>query len=424
MIRSLHTGVSGLKSNQVRMDVTGNNIANVNTIAFKRNRAAFNEVLGQQLLGVGRTAGGTGINPSSVGLGVSVGSIDQNWTQGALENTGVSTDLALSGDGFFIAKAGDRTLLTRAGNFTFNRSGELVTANGLNVQGWAFDDDGKIVTGALRNIAIDPNATAPATATDEVFIGGNLSADMAVGDTTSVSTVVYDGRGKAHNIVVEMTKMHSIGEGGHDTDGWSARILMDDEDTGETLDLEFGAGGQLVSINNVDVEGGDYSFGFDVDLDGDEIDETMTLFFGDGEKSFITQHAGSTTTTVREQNGQPAGSMVGYSINPEGVLELNFSNGEQQKLFQIALGDVNNPNGLEQVGENFYQLTSASGDLQMARAGRDLATSVVAGTLEMSNVDLATEFTEMIVTQRGYQAAARIITTSDEMLHETVQLKR
>src|SRR5690625_486818 len=105
MIRSLHTGVSGLKSNQVRMDVTGNNIANVNTIAFKRNRAAFNEVLGQQLLGVGRTAGGTGINPSSVGLGVSVGSIDQNWTQGALENTGVSTDLALSGDGFFIAKA-------------------------------------------------------------------------------------------------------------------------------------------------------------------------------------------------------------------------------------------------------------------------------------------------------------------------------
>lgn len=435
MIRSLHTGVSGLKSNQVRMDVTGNNIANVNTIAFKRNRAAFNEVLGQQLLGVGRTAGGTGINPSSVGLGVSVGSIDQNWTQGALENTGVSTDLALSGDGFFIAKAGDRTLLTRAGNFTFNRSGELVTANGLNVQGWAFEDD-KLVTGALRNIAIDPNATAPATATSEVFIGGNLSADMALGDTTSVSTVVYDGRGKAHNIVVEMTKVHSIGEDDgtgdgtvHTADRWRAKVSLDDRETGHEFNIDFNAQGILSGFS---LDDGDESIGVDgfsldlrdIDVDGDGSNEQLRLVFADGENRFLTQHAGSTTTTVREQNGQPAGSMVGYSINPEGVLELNFSNGEQQKLFQLALGDVNNPNGLEQVGENFYQLTSASGDLQMARAGRDLATSVVAGTLEMSNVDLATEFTEMIVTQRGYQAAARIITTSDEMLHETVQLKR
>jgi flagellar hook protein FlgE len=138
----------------------------------------------------------------------------------------------------------------------------------------------------------------------------------------------------------------------------------------------------------------------------------------------ITQFAGSTTSKFESQNGNSAGELSGYSINPEGVLELNFTNGEQKELFQLAVGNVNNPNGLEQQGENFYTTTGASGDLQLGRAGRDLRTAVVAGTLEASNVDLATEFSEMIVAQRGYQAAARVVTTSDEVLQETVQLKR
>jgi flagellar hook protein FlgE len=431
MIRSLRTGVSGLKSNQVRMDVTGNNIANVNTIAFKRNRAAFNEVLGQQLLGVGRTAGGTGINPSFVGLGVSVGSIDQNWTQGALENTGVATDLALSGDGFFVAKAGDRTLLTRAGNFTFNRDGELVTSNGLNVQGWRFADDGTMTTGALSSVKIDPNAAAPAKRTEQIKVGGNLSADAAIGHSTTVSTVVYDARGRSQTITIEMVRSETLDVAGQDSWDITIRDAEGNEiDAGISRTLHFNHEGRLIGISRDGVPDTDLSIAFrwDIDGDNDPLDrntwEAFELAFGDEEGGFVTQHAGSSTATVREQNGQPAGSVVGYSINPEGVLELNFSNGQQQKLFQLALGNVNNPNGLEQVGENFYQLTSASGDLQLGRAGRDLSTSVVAGTLEMSNVDLASEFTEMIVTQRGYQASARVITTSDELLQETVQLKR
>src|SRR5690554_466712 len=136
------------------------------------------------------------------------------------------------------------------------------------------------------------------------------------------------------------------------------------------------------------------------------------------------QTSGSTSATFQDQNGAGSGQLAGFSINPEGILELNFTNGEQQKAFQIAIGNVNNPNGLEQKGENFYSTRSASGDLQLMRAGRDLPTAVVSGTLEMSNVDLATEFTDMIIAQRGYQASARVITTSDEMLQETVQLKR
>lgn len=424
MIRSLRTGVSGLKTNQVRMDVTGNNIANVNTIAFKRSRAAFNEVLGQQLLGVGRTAGGTGINPSYVGLGVSVGSIDQNWTQGAIETTGVATDLSLSGDGFFVAQAGDRMLLTRAGNFTFNRSGELVTGTGHNIQGWSFNEDGSLTTGALENVRIEPNMTAPASPTRNIFAGGNLSADARIGDVVPISTVVYDARGKSQTVIVELTKATAIDENNpHDT--WNVSIKRNDgTDIHVGPTISFDENGQLALIDGDPVTGEGFALDFNWDIDGNGSEEEFTLHFGEGERSFITQHAGSTTAAVREQDGQPAGSVVGFSINPDGVLELNFSNGQQKKLFQLALGNVNNPNGLDQVGENFYQLTSASGDLQLGRAGRDLRTSVVAGTLEMSNVDLATEFTEMIVTQRGYQAAARVITTSDELLQETVQLKR
>ena len=191
MIRALRTGVSGLKSNQIRMDVIGNNISNINTVAFKRGRAAFNEVLGQQLLGVGRMAGGGGVNPSYVGLGVDVGSIDQNWIQGNLERTNSATDLALSGDGFFITNDGTQNLLTRAGNFTLNRSGDLVTTSGLYVQGWRFDPSGALNQGALTNIRIDATATDPARRTQNIYAGGNLSADALVGDTNTISTAVY-----------------------------------------------------------------------------------------------------------------------------------------------------------------------------------------------------------------------------------------
>lgn len=409
MIRSLRTGVSGLKSSQIRMDVVGNNISNVNTIAFKRSRAAFNEVLGQQLLGVGRTAGGTGINPSFVGLGVATGSIDQNWSQGALENTNIATDLALNGDGFFIAKANDRLLLTRAGNFTFNRYGELVTANGLNIQGWAFDSNGALMTGPPTNVKIDLNAQAPARATTQAVVGGNLSADLADGESTSISTVFYDQKGSPHTVVIEFTKTgpndwsYEITYGGD-----PANSPFTDQPTGT---LNFGTDGYLP----------DTALPAELDWDPGYVEggATITIDF-----SKLMQTSGSTSATFQDQNGAGSGQLAGFSINPEGILELNFTNGEQQKAFQIAIGNVNNPNGLEQKGENFYSTTSASGDLQLMRAGRDLPTAVVSGTLEMSNVDLATEFTDMIIAQRGYQASARVITTSDEMLQETVQLKR
>lgn len=410
MIRSLRTGVTGLKSHQVRMDTTGHNIANVNTIGYKRSRAAFTELLGQQLLGVGRTAGGSGINPSFIGLGVGVSSIDQNWNQGSLENTNRATDLALNGDGFFVARAANgRNLLTRAGNFTFNDQGHLVTSSGLNVQGFAYDKTtGQIDRSQMQDIQVDWATTEAAKYTENMSVGGNLSADTPEGEVVTLSSIVYDEQGTAHNAIVEFTKTANADE-------WTYEVRYGGSDTPApfstvTGTMTFNVDGTLntPTTETLTWDAANVTGGPDISLD----------------LSGISQYSGSTTATVSMQDGYEAGVLVGFSIDPEGYLQLNFSNGQQEPVYQLTIGNVNNPNGLEQLGENFYGLTGASGDLVMGVAGREVQTSIVAGALEQSNVDLATEFTEMIIAQRGYQASARVITTSDEILQETVALKR
>ena len=427
MIRSLRTGISGLKSNQVRMDVIGNNIANVNTAAFKRSRVAFNELLGQRLLGLGRSSGGSGINPASIGNGVAVGSVDQDWSQGSFEYTNIGTDLALSGDGFFIARGTEGNVLTRAGNFTFNSAGELVTAGGLAVQGWNYNTDGTLNTGQLQNIRLDLNVNAAPEETQNVDLAGNLSADLEarpLGDPDSadsqvtMSTVIYDGEGKAHTLVLKMQKTA--------TDEWTVAgaELAGDPDAEPPVpptDLPNVVG----SVMNFDNEGNLQTDPATFTIDGADFPDTnlddidITLNFGD-----LTQYGGSTTATVSGQDGQAAGRVIGYGIDPSGTLSLNFSNGEQRSIARIAIGMVNNPNGLEQLGENFYGVTSASGDLTIGRAGQEVSTAVISGALEASNVDLANEFTDMIVAQRGFQANGRVITSTDEMLQEVVNLKR
>jgi len=508
-IQSLRTGVSGLSANQTRLDTISNNIANSSTVAFKKGRAAFSEVLGQEILGVGRTSGGSNINPSQVGRGVSIGSVDRNFSQGSLDQTGIKTDLALSGDGFFVASpkegsGSQQRRLTRAGNFTFNQNGEFVTANGLNVQGWEVDDSGNVNTGELKNIQFDPNAQSSAKFTSAAEIGGNLSADAEVGDTSSISSTVFDEQGTAHDIVVEYTKqgqntwdyeIKNVGvEGAGDdaldlppgdveaytqggnfvTDG-DGNVLtkesnpnLDSSEFDSTTTISEGflneqdellasgtsPGDEITDASNIPdgvsattvesfegsitfAEDGSVEKIFDVPTSGspgsgDEIEEPSISwkdeFVDSGSLSLsmngLTQFSGSTTSKFQSQNGNSAGELSDFSITPEGELQLNFTNGEQKKIFQLAIGDVNNPNGLKQQGENFFTTTSASGDLQLGRAGRDLRTSVVSGSLESSNVDLADEFADLIEAQRSYQASSRVVTTADQVLQETVQLKR
>jgi flagellar hook protein FlgE len=434
-LQSLGIGVSGLRSHQTRLDTVSNNIANSSTTAYKRQRAVFSEELGQEILGVGRTAGGSAINPSKVGRGVSVASVDRNFSQGSLTDTGIKTDLALNGDGFFIASpqdgaASDQRRLTRAGNFTFNQNGELVTSNGLNVKGWEFDDSGDLQTGELKDVQFDPNAQSSAEMTENVSVGGNLSADLDVGETTSISSVVYDDQGESQPVTVEFTRTQNqdTDPTSDDPDRWDFTIKDGDGSTIDGGSLQFGDQGEITQIDGtaVDPDNPDtYEFDFNWDINDDgTANESLSLAFGDENGGSVTQYSGSTTTTVTSQDGRSSGELSGFQFTPEGALELNYTNGVQEKLFQLAIGNVNNPNGLEQQGDNFFTTTSASGDLQLGQAGRDLQTSVISGALESSNVDLAKEFSDLIRAQRSYQASARIITTADEVLNETVQLKR
>ncbi len=410
MIRSLRTGVTGLRSNQLRLDAIGNNIAGVNTTAFKRSRVLFQDALTQRIGTGGRLAGSNPASVSNIGNGVSIASVDQVWSQGTLQYTNLPTDLAVAGDGFFIAKSSRGNVLTRNGALSFDSEGYLVTSGGLRVQGWEANANGTITTGALEDIRVDGSMTSAPMRTNEVSVTGNVSAEREVGtgNPISMSSVVYDGTGSPHTVVLEVAKTAD--------NTWavtSAELTSDDGTTTALTvtgaDLVFDADGKLTAGGTFNTAG---AF-----PDGSALDIDVDL-------SALTQFGGSTTASVASQNGAPVGDLVDYGFDQTGQLVLSFSNGVRRPAAQLALGMVSNPDGLDQIGDGFYSTTAASGDLRVGRAGSEIPAGVVSGALESSNVDLAEEFTDMIVAQRGYQANARVITTSDELLQETVQLKR
>ena len=430
MIRTLGSGVSGLNNHQVRMDVIGNNIANVNTIAFKKGRVTFNEVLGQEYSSVGRTPSPNPTNPSYIGLGVHVGSIDQAWVQGRLETTNVPTDFAISGDGFFIAHAFEQVLLTRAGNFTINRDGILTTSSGAPVQGFVLDP----ITGTpdltnTQDISIDLTTKAPPIATTSMTLSGNLSSALSDNggvdpDSHDMSGFVYDEQGNQHLVTFNFEKASADGS---DPDVYQVTITGDPDTTPfggvpTVFTAEFGTDGQLQSIDGVAVD--DPAFALPtlawdptvVNITGSdvvEIDLTNMTQFGD-----------NSSALVADQNGRPSGALTGFRVSNQGILQLTFDSGLTLDTYQFAIARVRNPNGLDQFGENVYGANSISGEANIGRAGNEINATIISGNLEMSNVDLATEFSDMIITQRGFQANARLIRVADELLSETVNLKR
>jgi flagellar hook protein FlgE len=283
MLRSLFSGISGLRVNQTMLDVTGNNIANANTVGFKASTTVFQDTLSQMLSGA--TADGAvrgGINPMQVGLGVQLASVSTNFGQGSAQTTGRTTDLMIQGDGFFVVQNANEQLYTRAGSFDFDRTGTLVTPAGNRVMGYSLDNDGN-PTGELRPVTLDPAGAVP-------------PAD----------------------------------------------------------------GAELVS----------------------------------------------------------------YSIGPDGKVRGVFDDGVQRDLCQLAVADFTNPMGLEEAGGSTWRMSANSGEPQIGVATQEGNGTMVAGALEMSNVDLAAEFTNLILAQRGFQASSRVITTSDQVLEELVNIKR
>jgi flagellar hook protein FlgE len=416
MMRALFAGVSGLRNHQTRMDVIGNNIANVNTVAFKGSRVTFKESFAQVLEGAQRPSGSLGgINPIQIGTGMNVGSIDQLFTQGGLETTGQPLDLAIQGDSLFVLSNGTRRVYTRAGNFQLDADGRLIApGSGFVVQGLNADVNGNFLsTNAIGDIQIHLGDKAPAKATDTIALTGNLDASATVGTTHDMGITVYDQVGTPHDLQITFTNTGS----GQWT--WTATCATAPVTPAGSGTVAFNNNGSLASFTypggganlTLSPAGGTP---FNVQIDPG----TINGFDG------LAGYTNPSNAVITSQNGFQAGDLVNISVDNNGVISGYFSNGVTRNLAQIALSQFTNPGGLLRSGNNVYEESPNSGGAVIGFAGGSSRSSVSPGALESSNVDISQEFTDLIVTQRGFQANARVITTADEMLNELVNLRR
>jgi flagellar hook protein FlgE len=408
MLRSMFSAVSGLRSHQTMMDVVGNNIANVNTTGYKSSSTVFEDTLSQTIRGAG-ASGDTiaGTNAAQVGLGVKVAGTNTSFTQGASQVTGRATDLAIQGDGFFVTRMAGEELFTRAGSPNVDSSGLLATVDGAVIQGWSADPEtGEINrNGTIGNLTIPLGQLKQPKATDEVGLAGNLSAAAPVGTVSKSSITVYDRSGDAISLTVNFTKtadnewsVTTTGAGGSEASGT----------------LTFGAGGLPSAYPTLTATLDD---GSSINLDMGSAADAL---------NGVTQFGGDNNDSVAatDQNGWAMGFLRSYTIAQDGTVNGVFSNGRTQALGQIALATFNNPGGLEKVGNSAFRATVNSGIPQIGTAGSASRGLLAGGTLEMSNVDLAQEFTTLITAQRGFQANSRVISASDELLQDLVNLKR
>ncbi len=447
MQRSLFSAVSGLRNEQTKMDVIGNNIANVNTTAFKAGRATFEESFSQVLRNASRpTEGQGGVNPIAVGLGMQLSSIDSIFTQGNLETTGVATDMAIQGSSFFVVKKADQTYFTRAGNFQFDADGRLISsANGFIVQGRMAVNG--TLEGGLTNIVLPKGQTSPAAATTSASMVGNLDASAPtivavdpsnptaaeLADPANAHSVVYttlgvfDSLGLQHDLTVVSWKTSP--------NQWSFSIDPAGLQYDPLQPYSFGPGAKsspagaatpwqftFRSDGTLDVAASNIpSLSFTPQGNGSPV--SISIDTGNGTAG-LTSYVGGSTAVFRDQNGYTSGILESMTVDQYGVIVGSFSNGVNQVMAQVALADFNNPEGLIRTGDNMYTVSPNSGTAIIGYAGRETSSLVASKALEMSNVDLAQEFTNMIITQRGFQANAKMITTSDDMLQELVNLRR
>lgn len=414
MLRSLFSAVSGLRSHQTMMDVIGNNIANVNTTGYKSSQTVFEDTLSQALRSAGAPQnGGGGTNPAQVGLGVRVAGVSTNFSQGSTQVTGRQSDMAIQGDGFFVVQKDGQTMYTRAGAFSFDALGNLVSPEGGRVQGWAAVN-GKINTNAsVGGLRLPVGQVLAPTATTTIDVGGNLPADAATGATVVHSIDIVDAQGKTIPATTTYTKTGTNtwtadttvpGPGGTTATVGSSTLTWDPAAESFTA--------STMTLSSASLTAAGYRFPADV---------TVTI---GGDATPLTQFAGAGTATARNQDGATMGELQSFTMDSSGILVGIFSNGRTEQLGQVALANFTNPGGLEKAGDSMFRGTANSGAASIGAAGSGGRGMLASGVLEMSNVDLAQEFTNLVVAQRGFQANSRVVSASDEILQDLVNLKR
>ncbi|MCL4848040.1 MAG: flagellar hook protein FlgE [Acidobacteria bacterium] len=425
-VGSFSAGLSGLNANSTYLSVIGNNLANINTVGFKASTVRFTDLVSQRI-------GGTSTNPMQVGLGVATGSISPVFSQGSIDNSREPTNVAIQGNGFFVVRGNEGLAYTRAGDFSFDSDGRLVTQDGWAVQGYTQLDPitGEVVTtGALTDIVVPPGALRQPKPTTVFSTVTNLDANATVGPpptTFTTSVQIYDALGSPH---IATITYENTGPG-----AWSYIISVPGEDVvGGTAGtpfeiangtIQFDATGRLdpaVGLNG----------GAPADLtiltpnwaNGAAPNEmTWDLVDANGIGT-LSGFSSPSATSSKSQNGASAGQVSDISISPDGSIVATFGAGQNVVVGQLALASFNNPKGLVKMGSNRFGESEAAGLPNIGTPGTGGRGTVIGNALEGSNVDIAQEFTQMILAQRGYQANAKTITTSDELLLDTLQLKR
>ena len=402
--------LSGLDASDTALATISNNLANLNTTGYKDATVNFQDMF-YNLLGTN----GSG-DQIQVGAGASVSSINTNFSGGSVQNTGVSTDVAITGNGFFVVQNGSNTYYTRAGDFTQNANGYLVTADGYEVMGYPATNGVVNTTGGLTPIQLPMGMTSPPTATTSLSINANLDAGAAVGDSYNTSVTVYDSLGTAHVLNVDFTNTGN---------GWTYNATLPSSDisgatgTNTTVasgTLNFDSNGNLTSTAPIAISVPGLADGA----------STMALNWdlaGTGGQGLITQVAGASSTSATSQNGNTSGSLTGFSIGTDGTITGAFTNGSQV-LGQVALANFANLQGLSKEGSNNFAATISSGSAAIGGPGTSSLGSLTGSALENSNVDMSTEFTNLIIAERGFQANAKSVTTFDQIAQDTINLVR
>lgn len=416
---AMFTGVSGLNAQAQSMGMIADNIANVNTVGFKGTQAKFSTLVTEAATSSSFTPGGVMTRPFQM--------VDR---QGLLQSTGNSTDLAIVGSGFFVTNtASDGSgeyLFSRAGSWNPDANGNLRNTSGAFLRGWPTDTGGvpTVATTVLSNTQSVNVSTlgGAAVATSTVALGANLPAGAATGSSQTVTIQIFDSLGAAHNLPATFTKTATVNQ-------WTLTV------GNPTLASTGAASGNTTFASTTVNFNGDGTLGTTVPGTLPNIaisgfttgasDSSISANIGTANQSDgMTQFASSFTTNFINQNGVPPGSFTGVTVGDTGLVTAQFDNGQTRTIFQLPLVTFSNPNGLQAENGNLYRETSDSGQALINNPGAGGAGGIAAGALEGSTVDLAGEFTNMIITQQAYSANARIITAADEMLDEVVRIAR
>ncbi|MCU9612098.1 flagellar hook protein FlgE [Caldibacillus lycopersici] len=425
MLRSMYSGISGMKNFQTKLDVIGNNIANVNTAGFKKSRVTFQDAMNQTISNAVASEGDLGgLNAKQVGLGANIAAIDIINSESSVQTTGRALDLAINGDGYFILKNGDQTFYSRAGNLYIDGNGSLVNAEGYKVQ--AFDTEGN-----LADININVNSVMPYVPTKNITIPGNLSSVAGTNFVYSQQFEVVNEEGTTDQINMYFKKSSD--------DTWD--VYTNNPETADQdpiMSLTFDEKGNVASYQNSTItttQNEDGENVFEITLNAaDPIEEGETPEFDqdiivDGQVVNFHLNLNNLKSTVGTTDayvvtdGNLEGRLDSFYIGSHGEVNEVYSNGQVLQVGTLGIATFSNSAGLSSAGGTLFQETVNSGaaNVNVAGVGRGI---IATEQLEMSNVDLSEEFTDMIIAQRGFQANTKIITTSDEILQELVNLKR